>query len=236
MPSSNNTNYEVEKIISKRIDQKGRTFYLIKWKGIFPKITQNFFYVISFFAGYSSSENSWEPENNVVNCQDVIKTFEAEQAKKNESKDVNSNASQGRKSQRTTRSSLSTPKQPINKSERPIRISSQKRTYSDDSIITDDEDDNGYIEKKLNKSSSSKRSRKSTSDTEETPSIDSDDSDILDTTKLDNILDVRRNKKTNTIEYHIQVKKVKKTIWIKSDQLTEDYAQQVVDFLEEKYV
>jgi len=209
MPSPKNKDYDVEKIVAKRTDEKGRTFYLIKWKG------------------YSSSDNSWEPENHVANCQYLIKAFEAEQDTKN--------ASQRRTSQRITRSSLSPSKKSIN--ERPTRTSkssarqSLKRAFSNDSIFTDDEYDNGYIEKK-----STKRSRKSTIDTDTTPSIDSHDSDILDSGKLDRILDVRRNKKTNIIEYHIQVKKIKNPVWIKSDRLTEEYAQQVVDFLEEKYI
>jgi len=223
MPSSKNKDYDVEKIVSKRTDENGRIFYLIKWKG------------------YSSSDNSWEPENHVANCQNLIKAFKAEQAKK---KNLNSNPSERRTSQRSTRSNLSPSKQSTNKNERPTRTSNRtssarqslKRAFSNDSSFTDDEYDNGYIEKKLNKSSSSKRSRKSTTDTDITPSIDSHDSDILDMAKLDRILDVRRNKKTNIIEYHIEVKKNKKPIWIKSDRLTEDYTQQVVDFLEEKYV
>jgi len=189
------------------------------------------------FSGYSSADNSWEPENHVSNCQDTIKAFEAEQAKKNNSKNSNSNGSQLRTSQRSTRSNLS----PSKKSTRTSDRNSQKRQHnkresSNDSIFTDDDDDNGYIGKKLIKSLSSKRLRKGTFDTDSTPSIDSHDSDILDTTKLDHILDVRRNKKTDTVEYNIQVKKIKKPIWIKSDRLTEDYTQQVVDFLEEKYV
>jgi hypothetical protein len=35
MPSSTNKDYDVEKIVAKRTDSKGRTLYLIKWKGIF---------------------------------------------------------------------------------------------------------------------------------------------------------------------------------------------------------
>jgi hypothetical protein len=163
----------------------------------------------------------------------MIEAFEAEEAKK-----MKSNASQGRSSSRTTRSSLASPKKSTNNNERASRSSNRtsstrqhhKRSSSNDSIFTEEDDNNGYTEKK------SKRSRKSTTDTETTPSIESQDTEILDTTKLDRIVDVRRNKKTNTVEYHIQVKKVKAPMWIKSDRLTEDYTQEVVDFLEEKYV
>jgi hypothetical protein len=41
MSSSKNKDYDVEKIVSKRTDSKGRIFYLIKWKGIFAIIPQN---------------------------------------------------------------------------------------------------------------------------------------------------------------------------------------------------
>jgi len=174
----------------------------------------------------------------------LIKAFEAEQAEKNS----DSNTLRTRTSNRSTRSSLLPSKTSTNNVERVIRTSTRnlstrqqrKRTVSDDddSYVTEDEDDNenDYVEKKLSRSASSKRSRKSTSDTETTPSIDSHDSDILDTAKLETILDARRDKKTNTIEYHIQLKKVKKTVWIKSSILTEDYSQQVIEFLEERFV
>jgi hypothetical protein len=228
MPSSKNSDYDVEKIVSKRIDGKGRTLYLIKWKGMFLKITQIRFIEFSF-SGYSSSENTWEPEDHVGNCQDMIDAFEAEQTKKNEL-----NLLQRRTSKRSTRFIS---KNLTNKNGRPTRTSNRnsstpKREYSIDSISTDDETDNGYFEKKSN----SKRSRKSTIDTETTSSIDSYDSDILDTGKLEQILDVRRNKKIDTVEYYIQLKKIKKPLWINSDRLTEDYTQEVVDFLEDKYV
>jgi hypothetical protein len=177
----------------------------------------------------------------------VLKAFQAEEAKKSKS-----DASQRRTSNRTARSSLSSPKTSINKNERHSRSSNRssstrqhrKRTSSDENNFTEDEDedededdnDNGYSEKKLSKSASSKRSRKSTTDTDTSSSLDSHGSDLLDTAKLDHIIDIRRNKKTNTVEYHIQIKKIKTPGWIQSDRLTEDYTQEVVDFLEEKYV
>jgi len=88
----------------------------------------------------------------------------------------------------------------------------------------------------MEKKSSPKRARKSTTDTGTTSSIGDDDKDVLDMAKLDQILDVRRNKKTDEVEYQIQAKKMKKSVWVSTNQLTEDYSQQVVDFLEEKYV
>jgi hypothetical protein len=42
MSSSKNKDYDVEKIISKRTDSKGRTLYLIKWKGIFRFLVKLF--------------------------------------------------------------------------------------------------------------------------------------------------------------------------------------------------
>ncbi|CAF1054517.1 unnamed protein product [Rotaria sordida] len=227
--------YDVEKILSKRINGKGRTFYLIKWKG------------------YSTSHNTWEPKDNVTNCQDLIKEFEAEEEKKNKSKNLNSNESQGQINIRSTRSSgILTPKQSTNKNERYTRRSNRdlptrqhnKRVSSYEGMFTDDEDDdeedendNGFIEKRSSRSATSKRSRKNTTDTDATSSIESYDSgDILDISKLDQILDVRRNKQNNIVEYYIQVKNNKKPLWMNSNRLTEDYSQQVVDFLEEKFV
>jgi len=64
MPSSKTNDYAVEKILEKRISGNGRPVYLVKWKG------------------YSSSDNTWEPESHVANCQDLVKAFEAEEAKK----------------------------------------------------------------------------------------------------------------------------------------------------------
>ncbi|CAF2430684.1 unnamed protein product [Rotaria sp. Silwood2] len=228
MSSSKTKDYDVETILSKRIDGKGQIFYLIKWKG------------------YSAAHNTWEPEDHVTNCQNLIKQFEGEEEKKNKSRNSNSNESQGHTNTRSTRSSVLTPKQSINKSERSTRSSNRslpmrqhnKRASNNDDMFTgnEDENDNGLSEKKSLKSVSSKRSRKNTSDSDSTSSIDSYDSDILDISKLDQILDVRRNKKTNTVEYYIQVKKATKPLWINSTRLAEDYNQQVIDFLEEKYV
>jgi hypothetical protein len=214
MPSSKKEDYDVEKIVSKRIDKQGRTLYLIKWKG------------------YSSSENTWEPKSHVANCQDMIEEFEDEQNKKDKSK--NSDSRELRTSKRSTRFSCSPSIKKIERSTRTSNrnSSTRKRESSSESISTDNEDQNGYIEKKSN----FKRSRKSTIDTETTSSIDSYDSDILDMAKLDQILNVRRNTKIDKVEYYIQVKKIKKPVWINSNRLTEDYPQEVIDFLEDKYV
>ncbi|CAF0910774.1 unnamed protein product [Rotaria sordida] len=207
--------YDVEKILSKRINGKGRTFYLIKWKG------------------YSTSHNTWEPKDNVTNCQDLIKEFEAEEEKKNKSKNLNSNESQGQINIRSTRSSgILTPKQSTNKNERYTRRSNRDLpTRQHNKRVS------SYEEKRSSRSATSKRSRKNTTDTDATSSIESYDSgDILDISKLDQILDVHRNKQNNTVEYYIQVKNNKKPLWMNSNRLTEDYSQQVVDFLEEKFV
>ena len=48
--------YEVEAIISHRKSGKGRAF-LVKWKG------------------YSSSENTWEPERNLSNAKELLKRY-----------------------------------------------------------------------------------------------------------------------------------------------------------------
>lgn len=65
--------YEVEKIVTSRINKKGiwvpnpgKKEYLIKW------------------VGYDSSQNTWEPERNLVNVKDLLEEFE----KKNETQDT----------------------------------------------------------------------------------------------------------------------------------------------------
>jgi hypothetical protein len=162
----------------------------------------------------------------------MIEEFEDEQNKKDKSK--NSDSRELRTSKRSTRFSCSPSIKKIERSTRTSNrnSSTRKRESSSESISTDNEDQNGYIEKKSN----FKRSRKSTIDTETTSSIDSYDSDILDMAKLDQILNVRRNTKIDKVEYYIQVKKIKKPVWINSNRLTEDYPQEVIDFLEDKYV
>jgi len=224
MPSSKNQDYVVEKVIGKRL-QKGRTLYLIQWKG------------------YTAEDNTWEPEENVKNCQDLVKAFEAEQEKKDKSKIVTESEKEGQTNIRSTRSSQSPPRKSSNNNnnQRSTRSSirsvpARKRSTSDDDndIVIDDESIsiNGHNEKK---SRPSKRSRRNTTDSEAT-SDDSHDSDILDFFALDHIVDVRRNKKENTVEYNVQLKRNKKPTWINSNRLTEDYAQKVIDFLEEKYI
>ena len=48
--------YEVEAIISHRRSGKGQA-YLVKWKG------------------YPTSENTWEPEPNLYNAQEILKQY-----------------------------------------------------------------------------------------------------------------------------------------------------------------
>jgi hypothetical protein len=246
MPSSKTNDYAVEKILEKGVGGNGRPLYLVKWKGRISNISTTYLPKISF-SGYSSAENTWEPASHLANCQELIKEFEAEEANKKKSHKKKSNASEERTSNRSPRSSLPRSTKSGDKNEKSDRGSNRnsaarqlrKRPANTDGYFTEDEsDDDDYVEKKSLKPvvSSSKRTRKNTTDTDITVSSDSHDSDVLDTAKLDRILDVRRDKKSNTIEYHIQLKQIKKPTWSKSDRLTESYSQQVIDFLEEKYV
>ncbi|XP_060005344.1 chromodomain Y-like protein isoform X1 [Lagenorhynchus albirostris] len=49
--------YEVERIVDKRKNKKGKTEYLVRWKG------------------YDSEDDTWEPEQNLVNCEEYIHDF-----------------------------------------------------------------------------------------------------------------------------------------------------------------
>ncbi|XP_038626582.1 chromodomain Y-like protein 2 isoform X3 [Tachyglossus aculeatus] len=49
--------YEVEKIIDKRKDKKGKWEYLIRWKG------------------YGSNEDTWEPTHHLLHCEEFIAEF-----------------------------------------------------------------------------------------------------------------------------------------------------------------
>lgn len=53
---------QVEKILEHR-DKKGKTEYLIQWKDWGPKY------------------NTWEPEENLSGCQDIVKRFKEQQKK-----------------------------------------------------------------------------------------------------------------------------------------------------------
>ena len=48
---------QVEKILSCRISTDGTLYYLIRWKG------------------YGPEEDTWEPEENLLHCKDVIREF-----------------------------------------------------------------------------------------------------------------------------------------------------------------
>ncbi|XP_069469549.1 chromodomain Y-like protein [Ambystoma mexicanum] len=49
--------YEVERIIDKKKNKKGKTEYLVRWKG------------------YNSDDDTWEPEQHLVNCEEYIHEF-----------------------------------------------------------------------------------------------------------------------------------------------------------------
>ncbi|XP_066124498.1 chromodomain Y-like protein isoform X3 [Saccopteryx bilineata] len=49
--------YEVERIVDKRKNKKGKTEYLVRWKG------------------YDSDDDTWEPEQHLVNCEEYIHDF-----------------------------------------------------------------------------------------------------------------------------------------------------------------
>ena len=53
---NNEEEYEVESILDSKV-LRGKRFFLIKWKG------------------YDSSENTWEPESNLSNSNDLLNSF-----------------------------------------------------------------------------------------------------------------------------------------------------------------
>ncbi|CAF1295864.1 unnamed protein product [Adineta ricciae] len=204
MPSSKQAAYDVEKILSKRTNNKGQVYYLIKWKG------------------YSSKDNTWEPETNVDNCLNLIQEFES------------------RQSMRPTRSTLSTSTKARQKHDNHSN-SSSKRSLSVDEDTSEDEDDSDkdFITKaRIQSRASNKKLRKCSSKTTDSViSVYKTDIDVLDIFKLDEILDVRRNSKDKSIEYEIQLKqKDKKSMWVNADRLKNDYSQEIIDFLQDKFV
>ena len=58
--------YEVEKILEKRVEKNGYTEYLVKWRN------------------YDHVENTWEPLDNLGEAEKAIKLFEKEQEMKNQ--------------------------------------------------------------------------------------------------------------------------------------------------------
>jgi len=224
MSSSNKDVYDVERIVGKRLNKKGRPEYFVKWKG------------------YASTQNTWEPESHLANCRDLIEAFTDEQPKTKKSDKKVSPRRASRKSTSGAHTKVrqrNIKKKTSSHRKRPstIKVKSETSTRSSSSSAvvnrrkrpsTNDENESGL------KSSSNKRSRKSTSNT--SGSINDNSHVIDDAVKLDRILDVRRNKKANTIEYQVQMKKVQKPMWAPIDRLSGSYAQEIIHFLHEKYV
>lgn len=172
--------------------------------------------------GYSSNDNTWEPETNVDNCLNLIQEFES------------------RQSLRPTRSTLPRSTNTRQKHDNDSN-SSSKRSLSLDEDISEDEDasDKDFITTaRIQSRTSNKQLRKSSSKTTDSViSVYKTDTDVLDIFKLDEILDVRRNSKDDSIEYEIQLKqKDKKSMWVNVDRLKDDYPQEIIDFLQDKFV
>ncbi|XP_041040927.1 chromodomain Y-like protein isoform X1 [Carcharodon carcharias] len=64
MKSSNLKKNLVERIVAKRKNKKGRTEYLVRWKG------------------YDSDDDTWEPEHHLVNCEEYILEFNRQHSDK----------------------------------------------------------------------------------------------------------------------------------------------------------
>ena len=55
---------QVERIVDKRKNKKGKTEYLVRWKG------------------YDSEDDTWEPEQHLVNCEEYIHDFNRRHSEK----------------------------------------------------------------------------------------------------------------------------------------------------------
>ncbi|KAM8901721.1 chromodomain Y-like protein isoform 4-T4 [Lycaon pictus] len=55
--AADQTHLQVERIVDKRKNKKGKTEYLVRWKG------------------YDSEDDTWEPEQHLVNCEEYIHDF-----------------------------------------------------------------------------------------------------------------------------------------------------------------
>lgn len=189
--------------------------------------------------GYPSADNTWEPASHVLNCQDLLKEFEEEQQTSKRSPPSTPAKRTNKKLKRSTLSPSTKADSRTRRSKRsPARSSSggrpRKRSSNDNSLMTDDEDED-FPPKKAKQQP--RRSRKSMNDSENTPSyVTEDDNDVFDTAKLEKIIGVRRNKRADLVEYQIQLKKGKKPLWVSAAQLAESYSQEIVDFLQQKYV
>nr|6V41_AAA Chain AAA, Testis-specific chromodomain protein Y 1 [Homo sapiens] len=56
--------FEVEAIVDKRQDKNGNTQYLVRWKG------------------YDKQDDTWEPEQHLMNCEKCVHDFNRRQTEK----------------------------------------------------------------------------------------------------------------------------------------------------------
>ena len=73
--------YEVEKILEKRIQKGGYTEYLVKWRNYEVKLVKMLLLKLNSALAQDPEENTWEPLDNLGEAEKAIKLFEKEQVR-----------------------------------------------------------------------------------------------------------------------------------------------------------
>jgi len=125
--------FQVERIIKKRITADGGTEYFLKWKG------------------YTEDDNTWEPSSN-LDCQDLIDAFEEDLKKKEKEKEKQkpnkaTPSGRGRGRGRGRGGSTSSARKPRQSNGRSAKKSSKSDSEDDEDSPMDEGDDDVEVTK-----------------------------------------------------------------------------------------